>query len=139
MKLFLILCFALLIVTIGCETREQAMQKREGNALAGSLEAAAYMAEVENVRRLISEGANVNTKFSDGGTPLFSAVARIITERNHPRLIKRRREVIKVLLEAGADPNVEKKGKNLIETAGEGGDDEINRMLEEAAARRKAV
>jgi ankyrin repeat protein len=139
MKLFLILCFALLIVTIGCETREQAMQKREGNALAGSLEAAAYMAEVENVRRLISEGANVNTKFSDGGTPLFSAVARIITERNHPRLIKRRREVIKVLLEAGADPNVEKKGKNLIETAGEGGDDEINRMLEEAAAKRKAV
>jgi|GEM_PF-4226519 len=139
MKLFLILCFALLIVTIGCETREQAMQKREGSALAGSLEAAAYMAEVENVRRLISEGANVNTKFSDGGTPLFSAVARIITERNHPRLINRRREVIKVLLEAGADPNVEKNGKNLIETAGEGGDDEINRMLEEAAARRKAV
>ena len=139
MKLFLILCFALLIVTIGCETREQAMQKREGNALAGSLEAAAYMAEVENVRRLISEGANVNTKFTDGGTPLFSAVARIITERNHPRLIKRRREVIKVLLEAGADPNVEKNGEKLVETAREGGDDEINRMLEEAAARRKAV
>ena len=139
MKLFLILCFAILVLTTACETREQAMQKREGSALAGSLEAAAYMAEVENVRRLISEGANVNTKFSDGGTPLFSAVARIITERNHPRLIKRRREVIKVLLEAGADPNVEKKGKNLIETAREGGDDEINRMLEEAAAKRKAV
>ena len=139
MKLFLILCFALLIVTIGCETREQAMQKREGNASAGSLEAAAYMAEVENVRRLISEGANVNTKFSDGGTPLFSAVQRIVTERNHPRLIKQRREVIKVLLEAGADPNVEKNGEKLIETAREGGDDEINRMLEEAAARRKAV
>ena len=138
MKLFLILCFALLIVTIGCETREQAMQKREGGALEGSLEAAAYMAEVENVRRLISEGANVNTKFSDGGTPLFSAAARIITERNHPRLIKRRREVIKVLLEAGADPNVEKNGKNLIETAGEGGDEVINRMLEEAARRKAA-
>lgn len=139
MKLFLILCLTFLIVTIGCETREQAMQKREGSALAGSLEAAAYMAEVENVQRLISAGANVNAKFTDGGTPLFSAVQRIITERNHPRLIKRRREVIKVLLEAGADPNVEKNGKNLIETAGEGGDDEINRMLEEAAARRKAV
>ncbi|HEX8265205.1 MAG TPA: ankyrin repeat domain-containing protein [Pyrinomonadaceae bacterium] len=139
MKLFLILCLALLIVTIGCETREQAMQKREGNTLQGSLEAAAYMAEVENVRRLISEGANVNTKFSDGGTPLFSAVQRIVTERNHPRLIKRRREVIKVLLEAGANPNVEKNGQKLIETAGEGGDEEINRMLEEAAARSKAV
>ena len=139
MKLFLILCFALLIVTIGCETREQAMQKREGNALEGSLEAAAYMAEVENVRRLISEGANVNTKFSGGGTPLFSAIARIPAERNKRDLIERRREVIKVLLEAGADPNVEKNGKNLIETAGEGGDEEINRMLEETAARRKAV
>ena len=139
MKLFLILCLTFLILTIGCETREQAMQKREGNTLAGSLEAAAYMAEVENVRRLISEGANVNTKFTDGGTPLFSAVQRIITERNHPRLIERRREVIKVLLEAGADPNVEKNGKNLIETAKSGGDEEINRMLEEAAARRKAV
>ncbi|HEX9930348.1 MAG TPA: hypothetical protein VGB02_17565 [Pyrinomonadaceae bacterium] len=139
MKLFLILCLALLVVTTGCETREQAMQKREGNALTGSLEAAAYMAEVDNVRRLISEGANVNTKFTDGGTPLFSAVQRIVTERNHPRLIKQRREVIKVLLEAGADPNVEKNGKNLIETAKPGGDEEINRMLEEAAARRKAV
>ena len=139
MKLFLILCFALLIVTIGCETREQAMQKREGNASAGSLEAAAYMAEVENVRRLISEGADVNTKFSDGGTPLFSAIERILAERNKRDLIKRRREVIKVLLEAGANPNVEKNGKNLIETAGEGGDEEINRMLEEAAARRKVV
>jgi len=139
MKLFLILCFALLIVTIGCETREQIMQKREGNASAGSLEAAAYMAEVENVRRLISEGANVNTKFSDGGTPLFSAVQRIVTERNQPRLIKRRREVIRVLLEAGANPNVEKNGQKLIETAREGGDEEINRMLEEAAARSKAV
>lgn len=139
MKLFLILCLALLIVTTGCETREQAMQKREGNASAGSLEAAAYMAEVENVRRLISEGANVNTKFTDGGTPLFSAVQRIVTERNHPRLIKRRREVIRVLLEAGANPNVEKNGQKLIETAREGGDEEINRMLEEAAARSKAA
>ena len=139
MKLFLILCLALLIVTTGCETREQAMQKREGSALAGSLEAAAYMAEVENVRRLISEGANVNTKFSDGGTPLFSAIARIPAERNKRDLIERRREVIKVLLEAGANPNVEKNGKNLIEIAGEGGDEEINRMLEEAAVRRKAV
>jgi ankyrin repeat protein len=139
MKLFLILCFALSIVTIGCETREQSMQKREGNASAGSLEAAAYMAEVENVRRLISEGANVNTKFSDGGTPLFSAIARIVTERNQPRLINRRREVIKVLLEAGADPNVEKNGEKLIEKAKEGGDKEINQMLEEAATKRKAV
>lgn len=139
MKLFFTLCLALLIATTGCETREQIMQKREGNALAGSLEAAAYMAEVENVRRLISEGANANTKFSDGGTPLFSAISRIPTERNQPRLIKRRREVVKILLEAGADPNVEKNGKKLIETAKEGGDDEINVMLEAAATKGKAV
>jgi hypothetical protein len=43
------------------------------------------------------------------------------------------------LLEAGADPNVEKKGEKLIEKAKEGGDKEINQMLEETATRRKAV
>lgn len=139
MKLFLTLCLALSVITIGCETREQAMQKREGNDTAGSLEAAVYMAEVERIRSLISEGADVNTKFSDGGTPLFSAIARIPAERNKREVIKRRREVIKLLLEAGANPNVEKKGQKLIETAKEGGDEEINRMLEEAATKRKAV
>ncbi|HMS40222.1 MAG TPA: ankyrin repeat domain-containing protein [Pyrinomonadaceae bacterium] len=139
MKLFFILCIALFAITSGCETRQQIMQKREGNRMSGSLEAAAYMAEVENVRRLISEGADVNTRFTDGGTPLFSAIARIPAERNDRRLIERRREVIKILLEAGANPNVEKSGKKLIEAAKEGGDTEVNRMLEETAAKRKAV
>jgi len=115
------------------------MQAREGDKSAGSLEAAAYMAEVENIRRLISEKANVNTTFKDGGTPLFSAIQRIPAERNHKRLIERRREVIRLLLDAGADPNAEKNGKKLIEVAKEGGDAEINRMLEEAAARRTGL
>ena len=139
MKLFFILCLAFLVVASGCETREHFMQQREGNEKAGSLEAAAYMAEVENVRRLISEGADVNVKFTDGGTPLFSATERILVERNIRRLIERRRQVIKILLEAGANPNVEKNGKKLIEAAKEGGDGEITRMLEEAAAKRKTV
>ena len=83
MRLFFILCVALFAITSGCETRQEIMQKREGDKIAGSLEAAAYMAEVENVRRLISEKANVNTTFTDGGTPLFSAIQRIPAERNH--------------------------------------------------------
>ena len=139
MKLFFILCIAFFAITTGCETRQQIMQNREGNQMSGSLEAAAYMAEVENIRRLISEGADVNTIFTDGGTPLFSAIERIPAERNMMRLIERRREVIKILLEAGANPNVEKNGKKLIEAAKEGGDSEINRMLEESVAKRKAV
>ncbi len=130
MKSFFILCIAFVVITVGCETRQQIMQKREGNQMAGSLEAAAYMAEVENVRRLISEGADVNTRFTDGGTPLFSAIARIPTERNDRRLIERRREVIKILLDAGADPKLEKSGKKLIDAAKEGGDMEIIRMLD---------
>jgi ankyrin repeat protein len=139
MKLLFVLCFALFVMTSGCETRQQYMQEREGDALAGSLEAAAYTAEVENVRRLISEGADVDTKFTDGGTPLFSAIARIPAERNNRRLIERRREVIRILLEAGANPNVEKNGKQLIEQAKEGGDEEINRMLEQASAKRTSL
>ncbi|MDQ3712623.1 MAG: hypothetical protein M3388_10445 [Acidobacteriota bacterium] len=139
MKLFFILCVALFATTSGCQTRQQIMQEREGDQLAGSLEAAAYMAEVGNVRRLISEKANVNTTFTDGGTPLFSAIQRIPTERNNSRLIQRRREVIRVLLEAGANPNVEKNGKRLIEIAKEGGDEEINQMMEEAAARKTSL
>ncbi len=39
----------------------------------------------------------------------------------------------------GANPNVERNGKRLIETAKEGGDGEINRMLEEAAASRTGL
>jgi ankyrin repeat protein len=135
MKLVFIICFAFFAITTGCETREQFMQKREGNLLSGSLEAASYMAEVENVRRLIAEGADVNARFKDGGTPLFSATARIPAERNDRRLIECRREVIKLLLVAGANPNVEKDGKKLIETAKEGGDTQINLLLEEAAKR----
>jgi ankyrin repeat protein len=135
MKSFFILCIAFVVITVGCETRQQIMQKREGNLMSGSLEAAAYMAEVENVRRLISEGADVNTRFTDGGTPLFSAIARIPTERNDRRLIERRREVIKILLEAGANPNVEKSGKKLIEAVKEGGDMEIIRMLDDTVAK----
>ena len=139
MKLFFILCIAFFAITTSCETRRQIMQNREGNQVSGSLEAAVYMAEVENVRRLVADGADVNTRFMDGGTPLFSAIARIPTERSDQRLIERRREVIKILLEAGANPNVEKNGKKLIEAAKEGGDAEVNRMLEEAAANRKAI
>ncbi len=139
MKPFFILYVVLFVIISGCETREQIMQAREGDKSAGSLEAAAYMAEVENIRRLISEKANVNTTFKDGGTPLFSAIQRIPAERNHKRLIERRREVIRLLLDAGADPNAEKNGKKLIEVAKEGGDAEINRMLEEAAASRTGL
>lgn len=136
MKLFFILCIAFFVITIGCETRQQIMQNREGNQMSGSFEAAVYMAEVENVRRLISEGADVNTRFMDGGTPLFSAIARIPTERNDRRLIERRREVIKILLAAGANPNIEKSGKKLIEEAKEGGDIEVIRMLDDAVAKK---
>jgi ankyrin repeat protein len=139
MKMFFILCVALFVITSGCETREQIMQEREGDKLAGSLEAAAYMAEVDNIRRLVAEKADVNVKFKDGGTPLFSAIQQIPAERNNRRLIQRRREAIRVLLDAGANPNVERNGKRLIETAKEGGDGEINRMLEEAAASRTGL
>jgi ATP-dependent Clp protease ATP-binding subunit ClpB len=139
MKFVFIIFIAFFAITTGCETRQQIMQKREGNQMSGSLEAAAYMAEVDNIRRLISEGADVNTRFKDGGTPLISATARIPAERNDRRLIERRREVIKLLLEAGADPNVEKDGKKLVEAAKEGGDSEINLLLEKAVANRNAV
>ena len=130
------LCVVCVVALAGCSTREEIMREREGDAVAGSLEAAAYMAEVEMVRRLIAGGADVNVRFKDGGTPLFSAIRRIPAERNHSRLIERRREVIRVLLEAGADPKVERGGKSLLEAAREGGDEEIDRMLEQAAAKR---
>ena len=135
-RAIVILCAVCVVALAGCSTREEIMRGREGDAVAGSLEAAAYMAEVEEVRRLIASGADVNVRFKDGGTPLFSAIQRIPPERNDRRLIERRREVIRVLLEAGADPRVEKGGKSLTEAAKEGGDEEINRMLEQAAAKR---
>ena len=135
-RAILILCAVCVVALPGCSTREEIMQEREGDAVAGSLEAAAYMAEVEKVRRLIAAGADVNVRFKGGGTPLFSAIERIPAERNDRRLIERRREVIRVLLEAGADPKVKKGGKGLMEAAKEGGDAEIDRMLEQAAAKR---
>ena len=132
-------CVVCVVALAGCATREEVMREREGDAVAGSLEAAAYMAEVEKVRGLIAGGADVNVRFKDGGTPLFSAIQRIPPERNDRRLIGRRREVIRALLEAGADPTVEKGGKSVVQAAQEGGDEEINRMLEQAAAKRRGA
>jgi hypothetical protein len=51
-------------------------------------------------------------------------------------LIERRREVIRVLLEAGAGLEAEEGGGSLMGAAQEGGDEEINRTLGQAAAGR---
>lgn len=56
-------------LTSGCETRQQIMQKREGDKLVGSLEAAAIYGRSR--KRLISKKANVNTTFTSDARHYF--------------------------------------------------------------------
>jgi ankyrin repeat protein len=120
------------------------------------LESSAYghpKAALETARLLIQHGADVNAKISHGETPLFAAVckqdnlavvilldsgasARVISaDLNTPlyRAVKPAYdiEIIRRLLSAGADPNVQDKWfrETALHVAAERGDAEVVRLL----------
>ena len=96
----------LALITIFSSALAQSFQKAESNKEMKIYEAVMY-GNLDGVKHLISEGADLNVKEQMGGsTPLMSAITF-----NHP-------EIGKVLLEAGADVNIQNnQGSTALHTA----------------------
>lgn len=94
---FLFLCIAMVCSATAARAQhhlpEREPTEEEIAKSAPPLMRAALKGQVDEVRRLLNEGADVNQKIELGFTALILAV------------MKGHLEVIKVLLEAGADPN----------------------------------
>ena len=92
-------------------------------AVAGPIHDAAGAGEVEQVRRLLAEGTDVNAKTDEGNTPLHAAAAW-----GH-------RDVVAVLLSAGADVNAkERNGMTPLHFAANGDHDNVAALLIESGA-----
>jgi hypothetical protein len=74
-------------------------------AAPGALFAAAWWGNADIIPDLVNHGADLNEMV--GATPLHMAIA-VFTRgtEGKPRLAKQRRDVVRVMLELGADPNV---------------------------------
>jgi tetratricopeptide (TPR) repeat protein len=75
--------------------------------------------ETENVKSFLAEGANANTVYEDGSTPLAETI-------NKSRASI---DIIRVLLQYGADPQVKANGISLLSLAQKKNDEELIRML----------
>lgn len=83
-----------------------------------ALHGAAYKGEVEVARLLISRGADVNARASDGNTPLVEAAT-------HNRL-----DMVKLLLDSGADVNAANdRGDIPLHWAAARGNQEVVRLM----------
>ncbi len=75
--------------------------------------------ETENVKSFLAEGANANIVYEDGATPLGEAI-------NKSRASI---DIIRVLMQYGADPKVKANGMSLLSLAQKKNDEELIRML----------
>jgi ankyrin repeat protein len=81
-------------------------------------------ADTESLKLLAARGANLNFASKRWGAPLFYAVKR------------RNKAALGILLECGADPNVEHYGQTAAEIARGHGETELAEILEERMKRR---
>lgn len=75
--------------------------------------------DTESVKRFLKEGADANIVYEDGATPLAEAI-------NKSRASI---DIVKVLIEHGADPKVKANGISLLSLAQKKDDEELIRML----------
>lgn len=75
--------------------------------------------DTENVKNFLAEGANANIVYEDGATPLGVAI-------NKSRASI---DIVRVLIEHGADPRVKANGISLLSLAQKKDDEELIRML----------
>lgn len=97
------------------------------------LDVALQNGQIETVALLLKRGANPNQPDSRGDTPLMWAIGRIKNEVPH----ERRTQVLKMLLNAGAAPNMAAQSQYaytpLIEAASLGQTDMVRVLLERGA------
>ena len=94
-------------------------------------EMAWYDGSIELVRLLIRHGADVNARDGeDRGTPLHAAMSLLDADLQVEDGPAVQRELVQLLLEAGADPNVVRStGESPLRSAVERGDVETARLL----------
>lgn len=94
-----------------------------GSALDSQLNLAAYRGDIQAVKQLVAQGANVNTPGLLGGPPLQSAASQ-------GHLV-----VVQFLIEHGADPNITAfmDGTALMTAAGGGRSDIVEYLLDHGA------
>jgi ankyrin repeat protein len=83
----------------------------------------------ELTRYLLEKGADVNRADDDGVTPLMAVATELKVDENI------RVEIIKVLLEHGADPNASNNAGTLLSQTRNYGRREIEKLLKEAGAK----
>ncbi|HEY6009968.1 MAG TPA: ankyrin repeat domain-containing protein, partial [Nitrospirota bacterium] len=77
----------------------------------------------ESVKKFLEQGANANATYTDGVTPLADAVTRSRSPI----------DVVKVLLQHGADPKIKSNGASPLSLAIKLGNDELISILHEYA------
>ncbi|MCG7213169.1 ankyrin repeat domain-containing protein [Paenibacillus mucilaginosus] len=101
MPKWLMICIGCIFILQGCALVDRGeTMKTEGQYMNHSLLQAAERKDVDSVRRLVKEGADVNVQDSKGRTPAM------IATYNHDVA------TVKVLLDAGADVNIQDHMKN---------------------------
>ena len=80
------------------------------------LVSAIWVTDVGEVRRIIKAGADPNFTFEKLGLPLGHAIGHLTTSPKDPVSQAKKREIIKILLESGADPNaIESNGRTVYQ------------------------
>jgi len=80
----------------------------------------------ETVNLLLSAGANINEQDNIGNTPLIYAVNKNLSRDNNLRI-----DVVKLLIEKGANPNIQnKQGQTAFSIAASLGDNEVYQILQ---------
>jgi tetratricopeptide (TPR) repeat protein len=83
------------------------------------LKFAIVQGDTESVKKFLDEGANANTVYDDGATPLAEAINKSGASV----------DIVKVLIEHGADPKVKANGISLLSLAQKKSNEELIRML----------
>jgi ankyrin repeat protein len=81
----------------------------------------------EYIELLVSKGININSQDDDGNTALHYPLMKVLENKI---FLPRSKEIVKILVERGADPYVRnKEGKSPMDLAVESGEDELINLL----------
>jgi ankyrin repeat protein len=81
----------------------------------------------EYIRLLVSKGLDINSRDEDGNTALHYPLSNVLRDKMY---LPYSTEIVKILVEEGADPHIEnKEGKSPMDLAEESGENELISLL----------